>query len=460
MINPKTNDHLLEASAHYNYVAQENELSLVDLIISLRVYKKRVFGVFFIIFVLALLALFLLNKQTYSLVSTLQIGTRKVDNTIIPIESPESLLSKINSSILPSYTMTWTEENNIEYMIETNSSNPKNSNIILITNKCSEKNIDLLADFQHGLVGLILRDHRSLIYPLKAGVESDLRLAKVELDHLNDPLTLNYKIKEAKIELEVEEVKLKKLEDERFFGIQKSEFQSGILKAQHERKRLADLEQGLLDQYKRVEEGKKILSEKINELKVQISNAKDNLRPAATDATELSAMSQLLIANEIQQNQNLLGEFEQRYYVTLENKKSSLMQEVESVRLKQIEMKNEIDLLKDKYKALLEENQLMREQQRHKVDETTVKLDQIQLSHKVAASIQEEKVRELTGRLNNFSETRAVSTAVKSLRPSGLSPIQLVILSLILALVASFAAALFLMLIDKVKRRLAEQAVG
>jgi uncharacterized protein involved in exopolysaccharide biosynthesis len=459
MTHLKTNEYHQQLPLKYTYIAKEEDISLVDFWILIRRYKKRFIFVFSFVFLAGLLFSYFTYTEKYSLVSTIQIGTREKDNAILSIESPESLLSKINNSIIPSYTNAWNQQKNLIRNIETKSSIPKNSNIILITNITNDKDIGLLSDFQQGLIKIIIDDHKSMINSLKSKAESELRLAQVELGNLNNPLTLEHKQKAAQIELDDKVIELKKLKDERFFGVKKAEFQAEILQAKHEKKRLDDLEKGRSEQYKRIEESKNILKEKINDLKVQISDATKNMRAAAAVATEQSAMSQLLIANEIQQNQNQLAAFEERYHVQLENEKTDLLHEIEAIRLEKIELANKTDLLTDKYKVMLEDNQILRDRQRLKVDEAKVKLEEIIHQHEISTAMQEEKVREIKTRLDNFSETRAVSTAVQSLKPIGVSRLQLILVAFMGAGFVGCAAVLFAIFRDKVKERLEEEDV-
>ncbi len=460
MTQLKTNEFHHQLPLQYNYIVQEEGVSLVDLWLSIRRYKKRFISVFSFVFLVGMLFSYLTYTETYSLVSTIQIGTREKDDAVLPIEAPESLLLKINNSIIPSFTNEWNRQNDFAGIYDAESSNPRNSNIILITSKTNKEEMDLLSDFQKALVKIIIDDQKSIINPLKSKVESELRIAQMELDNLNNPLTLEQKLKEASIELDDQVIELKKLEDERYFGVKKAEFQTQILQAKHEKKQLDDLEKGRLEQYKRIEENKKLLLEKISDLKVQISDATKNLRAAVMGATEQSAMSQLLIANEIQQNQNQLTVFEERYHIQLENEKTELMHKVEAIRLEKIELANKLDLLADKYNVMLEDNQISRDRQRLQVDEARFKLAEIKHQHEISTEMQKEKVREVKTRLDNFSETRAISTAVQSLKPIGVSHLQLVFMAFMGAGFVAVAAVFFSIFGDKVKERLAEEAVA
>jgi uncharacterized protein involved in exopolysaccharide biosynthesis len=109
---------------------------------------------------------------------------------------------------------------------------------------------------------------------------------------------------------------------------------------------------------------------------------------------------------------------------------------------------------------LLEDNQMLRDRQRLKVEEAKVKLEDIKLQHEITTAMQEEKVREIKTRLDNFSETRAVSTAVQSLKPIGVSRSQMILLAFIGAGFVGLAAVLFAIFGDKVKARLEEEGVA
>lgn len=433
-----------------------DELNLVDLWILLRRYKRHFVWAFSISLLAAFMYVFFVYVEKVELVTTIQIGTREKDNTILPIESPESLLSKINNSIIPSYTYEWAKKNNFAPVIETVAINPGNTNIILIKNKTSEENIGLLSDFQKGLISIVKDDHKRIINTLKSHVQSELTMAQLELDKLKSPLTLEHKLKIGQMKLDEAKIKLEKLEDEQYLGIKKAEFQNDILLEQHEQKRLQDSEESYKKQILRIEETKKILLENMKELKRQITEATNNRRIAAASATEQSAMAQLLISNEIQQNQNRLATLEERYYVLLENEKSALAQKIEDFRLQTIMSEKRLDLLNEKYNRMLVDNQFDREQQKLALDEVNLELQQIKLKHESSVSAAEEKVREVYTILDNFDETRIVSTAVPSLKPTGLSRVQLLFLSLFLAGFVGFFAMLFVLFRDQLKRRLEE----
>jgi hypothetical protein len=442
---------------NHNYRVQDEDINLIDLWICFRRFKKRFVLVFTVVFVAGLLHSYFAFEEKFSVVSSVQIGAREKDDAILPVESPESLLSKVKSSIIPAYTNAWKQQNDFEGLLDTESSNPKNSNVILIINKTTNEGIAIVSDFQRGLVKTIIDDHKRMINLLKSKMESELRQAQIGLDNLVNPLTLEYKLKAIQIELDDEEIKLKKLEDEQSFSVKKGEFQAQLLQAKHEKMRFDDIERGHLEQYNRIEENKKILFEKIKDLKIQLSDASVNLRSAANKVTEQSAMTQLMIANEIQKNQNQLASLEERYHIKLENEKTELMQKIEAIRLQKIEALKKIELLTDKYKVMMEDDLIMRERQRLKVSQVKAALEEIKHQHHISTTMQEEKVREIKTRLDNFNETRAVSIAVKSLKPIGMSRLKFIVMVLFLAVFVGISAVLLAAFGEKVKERLAKE---
>jgi Na+-translocating ferredoxin:NAD+ oxidoreductase RnfG subunit len=128
------------------------------------------------------------------------------------------------------------------------------------------------------------------------------------------------------------------------------------------------------------------------------------------------------------------------------------------VRLQKIEYEKKVDLLEEKYRAMLADNQIMVDQQKLKIEKIEMEMEQVKLNQKNLKAKQAEKVREVKTRLDNFSETRAVSTATKSVEPSGFSRSQIILEVFIGAICAGFLAAIFAIFGERVKERLNEQS--
>lgn len=452
-MNEKSRELYPQPMPMYSYATAEDEINLVDVWISLSRYWKPFFIAFVFIIVLGTVFSLFVYKERYSLVTTIQIGSVEKDNKIIPLESAESLLSKINSSISPNYTHQWMRENGHGKVFTTDVNSPKGSDVVTLTNKVKENELTLFKEYQQGLAELIIDDQQRLIKSFQANLVAERELAQLELDTLQNPLSLGVKLKASEIKLDSERQKLKKLQDEKFFGIQKNEFQNKIVAGQHELDLLKTNANSLQAQMKRMEETKDILAKSIEELSQQIKDSRSNQRKAQADATELSAMSQLLIDNEIQQNNNRLQSLEERYYVTLENDKTELLNKIEANRLQQIDIEKKNNVLKQKYDQLILDNKLQIEQQNLVIDQAKLEVERIKFDHQNQISEKTQRIREIETLLENYNETRVVSEPVASLGPTGLKRNMLLVIVVFIALFGGFLASLLAMFADKVRQR-------
>ena len=457
-MNQSASGTLSQPIAAYAYATQDEEINLIDVWVALTNYRKVFFSVFLLVLCLGLFFVFYTYKEKYSLVSMVQIGTFEQENTIMPLESPESLLSKINSSIIPRYSHQWMDAKQLKNIFKTETSNPKGSEIIVFSNKVKENDIELYSSYQSGLAEIIIEDHQRLINSFQAKLISSMENAQLKLKELQNPLTLDIKLKASQIRLDAEKNKLKKLQDESFFGIKKTEFKNNIVAGENELELLKKAENKLQQQVKRVDENRTILSRSIAELSQQIDEDRKNKKAAQQGVTELSAMSQLLIANEIQQNHNRLLALEERYYVTLENEKSDLSLKIVANQFKQADAEKKIKVLRQKYDQLLQENQLEIEQQKLVIDKIELDARQIRFNHQNNVATQMQAIKEIKTRLDNYNETRMVSPPVPSLTTTGLTRNTLIILVIFLATFIGFGAMLIAMFADKVKQRRVELA--
>lgn len=452
-MNEKARDLVSQPLPVFAYPNQDDEINLVDVWLSVSQYRNVFWGVFAIIVLLGASYTAFIFKEKFSLVTTIQMGTVESENQTKPIESPDSLISKINNSIAPKYTRQWLQDNNLQNLFETEISNPKGSDIVLLTNKVKENELSLFTSYQQGLANIIIDDHRRLIDSLKAGLISELEIAQLKMQELKNPITLGIQLKSKEISLDTEINKLNKLKDENFFGIKKNEFQNRISAGQHELDLVKKGATVLQDQLKRMQETKQILSRNIGELKLQIEDARKNKKAAQAGATELSAMSQLLIDNEIQQNNNRLLALEERYYVTLENEKSELIKQMEANRFQQIDLERQNNVLKQKYEELLLDNQIQIEQQGLVIDKSKLEIERVKQAHEKLLSEQIGHIKEIETRLDNYNETRVVSDPVPSMQPAGLKRNVLMVLIFVLAIMGGFFMVLLALFSDKVRQR-------
>ena len=437
----------------YVYPVQEDEVNLVDLWVALLNYRKVFLAIFVAMLFLGLVFAFFIFQEKRSLVTVVQVGTYVQEGKTLPLESTESLLSKVNSSIVPLLTSDWVEKNELNGPFQTSVENPKGSDIITISNKVKEKDLALFSSYQQKVAESIIEGHSRLINSFQARLKSNLELAQLKLKKLENPLELGIKLKSSQIHLESEQDKLKRLQDESFFGIKKDEFKNQIISSEHELELLKKSGLKLEQQVERIAENKQIIAKNLDELTQQIKEDRIARKAAQKEVTELSAMSLLMLGNESQQNHNRLLSLEERYYVTLENEKAEVLTKIDANRLKIVDVEKRINVLKQKYDQMLIENQLQVDQQKLVVEKAKLDVEQIKFNHENEIASQKQEIQEIKTRLDNYNETRIVSPPVPSLKPSGLTRSMLIVLVVFFAAFAGFFAMLIVMFSDKVKQR-------
>lgn len=190
----------------------EDEINLVDVWITLKQKRSLFFKVFPILLVVGIIYTFFIFQEKHALVTTIQIGSIEQEGNIHPIEPPESLLSKINNAMAPQVLQGWIEKNPQFKAFETEISNPKKSDIILITNKIIPDELAHYKIFQQSLAEKVVDDHEKQIGLLQSDLVVQLNQARNTLARLRDPETLKNQLSSAEINLEAAQVKLKKLE--------------------------------------------------------------------------------------------------------------------------------------------------------------------------------------------------------------------------------------------------------
>jgi hypothetical protein len=311
----------------------------------------------------------------------------------------------------------------------------------------------LFSGFQQKVAEQIVEDHRRLMNSFQAKLISGLELAQLKLKKLENPLQLSIKLKASQIHLESEQDKLKRLQDESFFGIKKDEFKNQITSSEHELELLKKTGVKLQQQVDRIAENKQIISRNLTELTQQIKEDREARKAAQKEVTQLSAMSLLMLSNESQQNHNRLLTLEERYYVTLENEKAAVLSKIDANRLAIVDIEKRINVLKQKYNKMLIENNLQIDQQKLVVEKAKLDVEQIKFTHENDIASQRQSIKEIKTMLDNYNETRIVSPPVPSLGSSGMTRKTLILLIVFLAAFAGFVAMLVSMFADKVHQR-------
>ncbi|MFT6371397.1 MAG: hypothetical protein ACJAZT_000124 [Gammaproteobacteria bacterium] len=178
---------------YINTYEQQDEISLVDLWIALLKFKKVYLWSFIFSIMVGISAVTLLSTPKYTMTTTLKIA----DYNLTPIESPELVISRINSLILPEMARAALKAN-IRASFKADVSNPKGTNLIVIESKVLKNQVDVYSDFHSRLGARIINAHQDLLFKRN----SDLRKQIVIEEKFSlEPLALDAYMKKFHSEL-------------------------------------------------------------------------------------------------------------------------------------------------------------------------------------------------------------------------------------------------------------------
>ena len=261
----------------------DDEISLVDLWLVLVKRKKLLFFIMGLFIVGGLILAFVLPKQ-YSYSTSIEIGSRIIKDNVQPIESPETLLAKIQESYIPLVQHQYRKENPTDlgkYGIKARI--PKGSQIIVLGSKGSEKNSSIYTALQQRVVDEVKNDHKRILEIIR----KEMEIARNEA--------------------------LSKLEE------------------------IKDISKLLLARESRLTSVAELLKNQIEDAKKDLAIAEKNRQRSIKEATnEAKAMTLLMLDNEVQQQRERLATLEERLITEIAEGQDKLAKEIsDNIRTQQ-----------------------------------------------------------------------------------------------------------------------------
>jgi hypothetical protein len=174
--NPPNHDQGLT-----NYY-QEDEISLVDLWLVL-VRRRAMFVAVAALCLVAGLLYAIAMPRSYQYSTSIEIGSRHDGASIELVESPETLLPKINESNIPlarqQYLLAHPE---LQAVPDMDARIPKGSQIIVLGSKGAETESEMHVALQQAVVDMVKKDHGRMIDVLRKESEIQQQRATAKLD--------------------------------------------------------------------------------------------------------------------------------------------------------------------------------------------------------------------------------------------------------------------------------------
>lgn len=158
---------------------RDDEVSLVDLWLTIARRKKLVLGVLFSTILVGVVAAFVIPKSfTYS--TTINVSQYWNGGGFVQVESPESVKAKLEDLYIPQASLKGDPENPIKVQVEI----PKNSALIVLKSKTAEASADRVTNLHASIVQSIATEHEQLLANIRVIYEHQLKAAQTEVNAL------------------------------------------------------------------------------------------------------------------------------------------------------------------------------------------------------------------------------------------------------------------------------------
>jgi len=434
---------------------EEDSISLIDLWMVLSRRRGVIFAVLGLALLAGLLAALLIPAK-YSYTTAIEIGTKLAggDNRTVPIEAPETVLAKINESYIPQSLNDYLAKqgDNDTYKVEGRI--PKGSELIVLEAKGPEDKGPAYLAIMQGIIDKVEADHRRASDVTRANLEAELAKAQLALDELADPSTLAVEKRPLETALLKARLELERLKDPLTLALPKKDLETRKAKAEKSLADLRDKEALLKARYQRLDEVDKLLKQQINDLRAQIDDALGRRAGAVAELnSEASAMTMLMIDNELQQNRTRLAALEERLFIKQKDAREQLENQIAANQREYAIQRQAITKIDQELDKLVRDNQRAQKRQAPLVGELEEQLRKLVADHGRKIADQKQTIQQLQARLANLQATRALSPPLQSLEPTGPGKKIILALSLFLGLFLGVFAAFFAEFLAKVRQQ-------
>lgn len=415
-----------------------DEIDLVDL--WLIIYRRKWL-------LLAVVALFLLSGLVYSVIkpviytysASLQVGAlanlENNDHRFSAIEDPEFVVSRLNESIIPFTLHNYQSEYPEMKLPDIKARIPKKSGLVVIETKGPENNAVVYIELINRVAERVVVEHRPLMTLMQSIYLSEMKQAEIRQAELEDPSTLASQIKAIEVDLVAARLKLEELNDAKLIKVARQQLET---ERQLHINKLSMLDDDLNQkkaEIARLDQVDRLLRKQVSELNASIETSLAN-RSASVSGVgdEASAMTLLLLDNQIQTNRDQLSRLEERLYIKQPALRDELNTQLNSIRLnREVEQKN-IENVSDKLLKLDIDLSNQRRQHSSRIEELEQKINKLNLDSRLALENQLSVVDNTRSRLDSLKSTRLVFEPIRSLEPSGISSKMIVALALMMGL--------------------------
>jgi len=434
----------------------EDEINLLDLWLVLSKHR-------YVILIVALACLILgggyamTRPVLYEYGAALQIGSMSAGAGTEKkhIETTENLLAKLTEGYIPFVLYEYLKENpEVKSAPGIKARVPKKSDLIVIESKGTDEDSAVHLSLISQVVAQVKKDHQPQMDMTRSQFEFSLKQEKLRLSELQNPVTLKEKQKSLEMDLLKAQIALDNLKDVRLTRVVKQELETQKKSQQNKLSALGDEAEMLLSERKRLDDVDRLLEKQIAELSATLNNELKNRNISENNVSSgEGAMTLLLIDNQVQGNRNRLAKLEERLNIGQQSLREKLDNQSKENK-RQAEYYKTLIADTNRQLAKLDiDNGNKQQTIAAEVSSLKLKLEKLQLAHENEILNQQQKIDDLSYKLNGISDTQTLTDPMQSFEPVSSKKKLIVILSLFVGLFVGVFVAFFLEFLSKVKEK-------
>ncbi len=415
--------------------AQTQEVSLLEIwrILSRR---RKLFFKTAISVVVAGLVLALVLPKAYDLNTSLEIAAIPTSDGLTPLEAPETVKAKLENTFVPRVINEFKANTDSRDRYRVMVRIPKKSEVVLLRSRTSMDDVDIYRKLHRDIVAAVANNHRKLVDSQKRKIQTALAQARITLEELRDPTTLEALVKPQEKILRELQADLSALADPNIFGVELKAAENRIQEARNELAAIKDRAATLNHQIENLDVHKELVKKQITELEAQTNATRTMHENLAEGAGNDAVTASLLLADKDKlENQKLLAELRELLYVKLENDKIRLHSQLEQNLRKQAVQEQRVLVAQAKLQKLKDQNALDQDKLKASIAEINAGIAKLKSDQKRLISNQEQLVAEIQSQLDNFIETGAVAAPTLSSEPTSIPRWVILLAALFLAMV-------------------------
>lgn len=438
------------------YTLPDDEISLVDLWLTLSRYKFVIISAIVSVALLAALYGFARpEKITYS--TPVRLGMMAdADGQYSLVESPAAVMEKLEKVYIPlairKLGLLQGDKPQVEVKVSGSGTKTSDSNdLIMLESTVTDIPEEVVARLHAEVVRQLVADHNRYTKRLETDLAAKQEGLQRSLEEVSSDTYWLSREKDLKMAIAKKEVAVEAANDPDFSQTPLLNLTHDLNKAQAQLAKVKN--EGLLleNQLSQLDKQSDLVQADIDSLKGTISEANQHLLKAADEAVdEPRAMTMMMIENALQQNRLRLSTLEQQLYLDIPAQHASLEKNIEANSQAQAVQTESIELMQRQKKQILHDQKTSRQILAAELNSLNVDLERLKQEHDLKIAELKTQLSTVESRQQQIQHTEQLSQVIAE-SPKQIGLPLLVVAGVMLGGLLGVVAAFFLSFLARVK---------